>query len=59
MEYTLKLKPCVLPNFLQFDGGPSGTIPVHQLTDKQAEEYGEFIKQSFIEHHKKLVKKLG
>jgi hypothetical protein len=60
MKYELELMPPMMPNFISFkeDEVKSGhAISVSDLTEEQAIEYGELMKQSFISHWK-LRKKL-
>lgn len=49
-----------MPNFLHTEFGESGdgpqSIPVRTLSEDEAAEYGELMKQTFIEHHRKKVK---
>ena len=59
MEKTFKLKPPMMPNFINVDTGTrlrqegfaSGlTIPVKDLSKEEAEEYAELMKQTFLVH---------
>lgn len=62
MEKKLKILPPIMPNFARFeqkvgqrqDGfkEPQG-IDIKDFTQQEAEEYGELMKQTFIEHWKK------
>jgi hypothetical protein len=57
MEKNFKLHPSLMPNFIRATLGETATmIPVSSLSDKEAEEYGEELKQTFIKHHKQKVK---
>lgn len=60
MEKTIKLLPPMMPNFI-FQEMPvrprqegfkpdEGKIPITDLNEKEAEEYGELMKQTFIKH---------
>lgn len=61
MEKKLKLLPPSMPNFISFeqppglrqDGMKSFGIPITELNEQEAAEYGEFMKQSFIDHWNK------
>ena len=61
MKYELELNPPLMPNFITFkakvgkkeDGfKPSSAIPISDLTEEQAIEYAELMKQTFINHWK-------
>lgn len=58
MEKKVKLLPPTMPNFIVIEGAQAATtnasIPVKKLTATEAEEYGEFMKQTFIQHWQKL-----
>lgn len=64
MKIEVKLLPPLMPNFISIDTPPrprqeglteSYKVRVCELSDQQAEEYGELMKQRFIEHHKEHV----
>jgi hypothetical protein len=54
-----------MPNRIQFEGSPGvrqqgfdlndNGIPITDLTDEEAEQYGEFLKWSFIAHYKQAM----
>lgn len=61
MTRTITLLPPTMPNFILYDDGTTGTkqdgfnpdknkIPVENLSKEEAEQYGELMKQKFIEH---------
>jgi hypothetical protein len=60
MKLEFKLLPPLMPNFISYeipvgkrqDGFnlDANKIPITELTQSQAEEYGELMKQTFIEH---------
>ena len=68
MEKKIELLPPTMPNFIsmKMPGGKKEDglqndfkISITELSAKEAEEYGELMKRSFIEHHKsKLTKQL-
>lgn len=64
MEKPVKLLPPHMPNFIRFNVPLSerandqfreakDCIPVESLSKKEAEEYGELMKQEFIKHWNK------
>jgi len=65
MDKKMKLLPPMMPNFITVDMGIVGKredgfvekpkIPISQLTRQEAEEYGELMKQAFIEHYEMRV----
>lgn len=60
MNKTFKLLPPLMPNFLAFEIGPqkrqqgfvTNRVSVTELSEQEAIEYGELMKQAFIEHWK-------
>lgn len=58
-----------MPNFISIEQKPrprhegidinSPQVRVADLSDPEAEEYGELMKQAFIQHHKLEVSKTG
>ena len=62
MEKKIKLLPPTagMPNFLPTEYGESGKgpqrIPIEMLTLDEAIEYGDLIKESFVNHWKKKTK---
>lgn len=60
MEKSFKLLPPLMPNFLPYQTAPrprqegfkpnENRIAVSELSEQEAIEYGELMKQSFIEH---------
>lgn len=67
MEIKTELLPPIMPNSLPIkvrhglkqDGFKINydRVPVKNLSDSEAMEYGELMKQAFIEHHRKLKSK--
>jgi hypothetical protein len=64
MEQKVKLLPPMMPNFISIETPPRPRqeglqegykIRVCELTDEEAIQYGELMKQTFIEHHKEQV----
>jgi hypothetical protein len=64
MEYKVKLQAPLMPNFISIETPPrpkgeglqeSYKIRVCELTNEEAEQYGELIKQAFIQHHKQHI----
>ena len=54
-EIALKVKLPKLPNFLFLEGvADNAKVPVSGLTDKQAEQVGEALKNGFIKHVRQL-----
>lgn len=59
MEKKFKLKPPIMPNFINVDTGTklrqegfasNLTIPINELSKDEFEEYAELIKETFIKH---------
>jgi hypothetical protein len=58
MKKEFKMLPPMMPNFLPYEVGAKprqegfnpDRIPVSALTEQEAIEYGELMKQTFIEH---------
>lgn len=66
MEKKVKLLPPLMPNFISIETPPRPRqeglqekykIRVCELTESEAIEYGELMKQTFIQHHKEHVKR--
>lgn len=66
MELKVKLLAPMMPNFIRIEQPPRPRqeglqegykIRVCELTDAEAVEYGELMKQTFIEHHKEHVER--
>lgn len=66
MEKKFKLKPPMMPNFISVESGQrlkqegfasNMTIPVSELSEEEAEEFGELMKQAFIKHWFNIKKK--
>lgn len=61
MKKQFELEPPLMPNFVRFkkniglrqDGLKSEGFPIKDFTEEEAIEYGELIKQTFINHWKK------
>lgn len=57
MEKKIKLLPPMMPNFIRTEYGETGNGPqslsVNSLSADEAAEYGELMKQTFIEHWRK------
>lgn len=59
MEKILKIQPPVMPNFFQYEM-PTGkrqdgfklahSIPISELSEEEAIEFSEMMKQEFIKH---------
>ena len=47
----IKLIPSRMPNFIRAEGWKE-PIPVKELSEQEAQEYAELMKQAFIEHWK-------
>lgn len=57
MSQKYTLIPMIMPNTISVDiGNLPGLIQVSDLTNEEAIEYGELLKQTFINHHDKLIK---
>ena len=56
MEKKFKVMPPHMPNYIRLENDKA-LIPVADLTKDEAEEFGELMKQTFIEHWKKQTKK--
>lgn len=62
MEKKIKMLPPMMPNFLPTEYNTAETgegplrIAVSQLSADEAAEYGELMKQTFIEHWRKKKK---
>lgn len=64
MQKTVKLLPPSMPNSINVER-PAGTrqegidkgwsLSISELSEKEAEEYGELMKQTFIKHHKQKM----
>ncbi len=62
MEKKFKMLPPMMPNFLPYESAPrprqegfnpeNNRISVSELSEEEAIEYGELMKQAFIEHWK-------
>lgn len=62
MEKKLKLLPPMMPNFISVDrpvgkrqdgfNADNFKFPIQELSEEEAIEYGELMKQTFIEHWK-------
>jgi alkanesulfonate monooxygenase SsuD/methylene tetrahydromethanopterin reductase-like flavin-dependent oxidoreductase (luciferase family) len=60
MEKKIKLLPPEMPNFIAVQGNPgkrqdgikigAGSIPITDLTEDEAMEYADYIKQTFMNH---------
>lgn len=64
MELKVKLQAPMMPNFISIETPPrpkeegfkeSYKVRVCELTNEEAEQYGELMKQAFIRHHKEHV----
>jgi hypothetical protein len=63
MNKTLKLKPPQMPNFIFFENNKVGKrqdgfktqdgFPITDLSEEEAVEFAEFMKQEFISHYKR------
>ncbi len=52
MQKTIELLPVLMPNFLPVKGFTQ-RVSVGDLTESEAHEYAELMKQEFIKHWKK------
>lgn len=51
MEKPIKLLPSIMPNFIPYQiGDKREHISIVNLSEKEAIEYGELMKQAFIKH---------
>jgi len=60
VKRILKIEPPIMPNFFYYEIPPSPkqdaidfsktSIPITEFTREEAEEFGELMKKSFIEH---------
>lgn len=64
MEIKVKLLPPMMPNFIGVETPPrpkqegfqeTYKIRVCELSNEEAVEYGELMKQTFIEHHRQHI----
>jgi hypothetical protein len=65
MKKTFKIKPPIMPNYVQLEMPPGkrqdglqmdkGKIPISDLTREEAEEFGELMKQTFIKHWERSI----
>jgi hypothetical protein len=66
MRKAFKLEPPLMPNFICYEAqagkrqdgfnANKNTIPISELSEQEAIEYGELMKQTFIEHWQRKVK---
>src|SRR5688572_20188054 len=64
MKKEFELLPPMMPNFISINQSPQEgqdrfKIPVSDLSDQEAEAYGELMKRAFIAHHRERVRKSG
>jgi len=68
MERKVKLLPPIMPNFISIETPPrsrqeglndSYKFSVSELSNEEAVEYGELMKQTFVEHHKEHVARVA
>jgi hypothetical protein len=61
MKIELKISPPKMPNFFSYDVAPGrredgvnlgNSIPIESLSEDEAIEFGEMMKQEFIKHWK-------
>lgn len=66
MEKKIKLLPPMMPNFISIETPPrprhegaqfDHKIRVYELSYDEAIEYGELMKQAFINHHKEHIER--
>lgn len=51
MEKPINLLPPIMPNFIPYEiGAKMEHISITTLSEKEAIEYGELMKQAFIKH---------
>jgi len=55
MEFKLKVLAPIMPNFIPFESPDKSKVhfPITDFSEKEAIEYGELMKQAFIDHWKK------
>ena len=63
MNKTVKILPPKMPNFYRIDDGkvgkkqdgliPKNCYPIESLTEDEAEEYGQMMKDEFLKHWNK------
>lgn len=66
MKKDFKLLPPLMPNWVNMERAPGrrqdgfnpslGRIPITDFSKEEAEEYGELMKQTFIEHWEQKTK---
>lgn len=65
MEKKMELLPPMMPNFITIERQQNPIqnefnefkLRVCELSNKEAEQYGELMKQAFIQHHKEHIKR--
>ena len=65
MEKKFELNPPIMPNFITYNSAPvrrqdgfrnAPSIPVDELSEDEANEYAELMKQTFLKHWANRVK---
>jgi len=56
MEKKFKVMPPLMPNYIRIERDKS-LVDIVDLSENEAEQYGELMKQTFIAHWKKLKTK--
>ena len=56
MEIKLKVLPPMMPNYVRISDDAS-VVAIENFTQEEAEQFGELMKQTFINHWKKRTKK--
>lgn len=56
MEMKFKVLPPTMPNYVRLSDDKS-LVAIENFSQDEAEQFGELMKQTFIEHWEKLTKK--
>jgi hypothetical protein len=58
MEIKLKVLPPMMPNYVRLSDDTSA-VAIEKFTQEEAEQFGELMKQTFINHWKKRNEKIS
>ena len=58
MEKKFKVLPPMMPNFIKIEID-NGWVPVQNLNQDEAEQFGELMNQTFINHWKEQNEKIS
>ena len=58
MEIKLKVLPPMMPNYVRLSDDTS-VVAIENFTQEEAEQFGELMKQTFINHWKKRNEKIS